>query len=55
MESPQNNPPQSTENSRNVPGRACPVCGSGLIEIRAKLQCEKCHTICETCCEGGPG
>lgn len=34
---------------------ACPVCGGHLIEIRAKLQCERCHTICETCCEGGPG
>lgn len=35
--------------------RACPVCGGRLIEIRAKLQCSHCHTICETCCEGGPG
>ena len=26
-----------------------------LIEIRAKLQCSRCHTICETCCEGGRG
>lgn len=34
---------------------ACPVCGGELIEIRAKLQCSRCHTICETCCEGGPG
>ena len=34
---------------------ACPVCGSPLIEIRAKLQCSRCHTICETCCEGGRG
>ncbi len=34
---------------------ACPVCGGHLIEIRAKLQCAECHTICETCCEGGPG
>ncbi|MFG0265504.1 MAG: hypothetical protein ACF8AM_10185 [Rhodopirellula sp. JB055] len=32
----------------------CPVClGRTLIEIRGKLQCERCHTICETCCEGG--
>ena len=34
---------------------ACPVCGGVLIEIRHKLQCSQCHTICETCCEGGRG
>ena len=34
---------------------ACPVCGGPLIEIRAKLQCSRCHVICETCCEGGRG
>ncbi|OUT55011.1 MAG: hypothetical protein CBB71_20935 [Rhodopirellula sp. TMED11] len=34
---------------------ACPVCGGQLMEIRQKLQCSRCHTICETCCEGGPG
>jgi hypothetical protein len=34
---------------------ACPVCGGPLIEIRAKRQCARCHTICETCCEGGRG
>jgi hypothetical protein len=34
---------------------SCPVCGGNLIEIRAKLQCSRCHTICETCCEGGRG
>ena len=33
----------------------CPVCGGQLIDIRHKLQCERCHTICETCCEGGRG
>ncbi|MDA8697454.1 hypothetical protein N9C08_02510 [Rubripirellula sp.] len=33
----------------------CPVCGGNLIDIRAKLQCERCHRICETCCEGGRG
>ncbi|MBB76393.1 MAG: hypothetical protein CMJ75_17950 [Planctomycetaceae bacterium] len=31
---------------------ACAVCGARLIEIRAKLQCVRCRTICETCCEG---
>ena len=34
---------------------ACPVCGGVLIEIRHKRQCSLCHTICETCCEGGRG
>ena len=34
---------------------ACPVCQGRLIEIRGKLQCSRCHTICETCCEGGRG
>jgi hypothetical protein len=34
---------------------ACPVCGGALMEIRQKLQCAECHTICETCCEGGRG
>ncbi len=31
----------------------CQLCGGRLIEIRGKLQCERCHTIWETCCEGG--
>ena len=34
---------------------ACPACGGRLVEIRMKLQCSVCRTICETCCEGGPG
>lgn len=34
---------------------ACPVCNGRLFEIRGKLQCSQCHTICETCCEGGRG
>jgi hypothetical protein len=34
---------------------ACPACGGPLAEIRAKLVCARCHTICETCCEGGRG
>lgn len=36
-------------------GPACPVCGGALVEIRQKLQCSVCHSICETCCEGGRG
>lgn len=31
----------------------CPICGGRLLEIRAKLHCSECHTILETCCEGG--
>lgn len=31
----------------------CPVCGGETMEIRGKAQCRRCHTICETCCEGG--
>ena len=34
---------------------ACPACGGRLVEVRAKLQCSRCRTICETCCEGGRG
>jgi len=45
-----NQPSQSPQ-----PRPACPVCGSRLEEIRGKLQCSHCHTICETCCEGGRG
>lgn len=44
---------QSSE--REPPRPVCPACGGRLIEIRAKLQCSRCHTICETCCEGGRG
>jgi hypothetical protein len=36
------------------PRPGCPVCGGHLIEIRGKLQCERCRAIVETCCEGGP-
>lgn len=44
---------ESTGCSRSVP--ACPVCGGELIDIRGKLQCTRCHRICETRCEGGRG
>ena len=48
---------QKDEDKRdqNRPRPPCPVCGGKLIEIRAKLQCARCHTICETCCEGDRG
>lgn len=41
--------------AESKPDPACPACGGELIEIRAKLICAVCHTICETCCEGGRG
>lgn len=48
--------PNDNHQPQQCPTRpACPVCGGELIEIRAKLQCAQCHTICETCCEGGRG
>jgi len=34
---------------------ACPVCGGELMDIKHKLICSRCRTICETCCEGGRG
>jgi hypothetical protein len=37
------------------PRPACPACGGPLVEIKAKLVCARCRTICETCCEGGRG
>jgi hypothetical protein len=46
---------QATEAPAATCRPACPVCGGRLIEIRGKLQCGQCHTICETCCEGGRG
>jgi len=46
--------PYGADEKNEVPGRpTCQLCGGRLIEIRAKLQCERCHTIWETCCEGG--
>jgi hypothetical protein len=47
--------PRNEDGDTRAPRVACPVCSGHLIEIRGKLQCERCHTICETCCEGGPG
>jgi hypothetical protein len=31
----------------------CPSCQGELTELRGKLICSACHTIIETCCEGG--
>ncbi|MFK8115346.1 MAG: hypothetical protein AB8B91_24325 [Rubripirellula sp.] len=56
----QSNPGEGKPSDRENAGKGasgfgvCPVChGRTLIEIRGKLQCDRCHTICETCCEGG--
>lgn len=48
--------PRKNDNPEQKPPRpVCPVCGGELVEVRAKLQCSRCHTIFETCCEGGRG
>ena len=47
--------PEAAERAPTDARPACPACGGRLVEIKAKLQCERCRTICETCCEGGPG
>lgn len=49
-----NKEPES-EVARDTTFPVCPVCGGELTEIRHKLVCSRCHTICETCCEGGRG
>jgi hypothetical protein len=55
MDSPK--PPASAkhEQTRESCAPSCPVCGGRLVEQRGKLVCSRCHTICETCCEGGRG
>ena len=46
-------PENDDRRDQPAPRVACPACGGHLIEIRGKLVCERCHAICETCCEGG--
>jgi len=48
-------PERSELQNQETPRAACPACGGRLVEIRGKLQCSTCRTICETCCEGGRG
>jgi CheY-like chemotaxis protein len=48
-------PDRPEPQGRETPRAACPMCGGRLIEIRGKLQCSTCRSICETCCEGGRG
>jgi hypothetical protein len=47
------NSSQSPSNESTATRPTCQLCGGLLIDIRGKLQCERCHTIWETCCEGG--
>ncbi|HEY4312927.1 MAG TPA: hypothetical protein VGN12_25980 [Pirellulales bacterium] len=47
--------PSADEDKSCARRPACPVCGGHLVEQRAKLICSRCHTVCETCCEGGAG
>jgi hypothetical protein len=55
MDSPKTPASPKQEQSRESCPPSCPVCGGRLIEQRGKLICSRCHTICETCCEGGRG
>ena len=55
MDSPKTPASPKQEQSRELCPPSCPVCGGRLIEQRGKLICSRCHTICETCCEGCRG
>ncbi|MBV8127232.1 MAG: hypothetical protein JO114_06140 [Planctomycetaceae bacterium] len=55
MEFPKTPASPKQEQTRDSCPPSCPVCGGKLIEQRGKLICSRCHTICETCCEGGRG
>jgi hypothetical protein len=55
MDSPKTPASPKQEQTRESCLPSCPVCGGRLIEQRGKLVCSRCHTICETCCEGGRG
>jgi hypothetical protein len=48
-------PPPPAARQPETQRAACPVCGGPLVEIKQKLVCTVCRTICETCCEGGRG
>lgn len=54
MTEPQDETPDAPP-AKNPAAPCCPVCGGELFMLRAKLQCSRCHTICETCCEGDRG
>lgn len=44
---------KSTKACEPEQGAVCPACGGSLQMIRLKLICSRCHTIVETCCDGG--
>ena len=50
---------QSDKTTDDKPAKAepprCPYCGTteSPIFVRAHLECHKCHTVTESCCDGG--
>ena len=50
---------QSDKATDEKPAKAepprCPYCGTteAPIFVRAHLECPKCHTVTESCCDGG--
>ena len=50
---------QSDKATDDKPAKAepprCPYCGTteAPIFVRAHLECPKCHTVIESCCDGG--
>ena len=50
---------QSDKTNDDKPAKAepprCPYCGTNEapIFVRAHLECPKCHTVTESCCDGG--
>ena len=50
---------QSDKATNEKPAKAepprCPYCGTteSPIFVRAHLECPKCHTVTESCCDGG--
>ena len=50
---------QSDKATDDKPAKAepprCPYCGTteAPIFVRAHLECPKCHTVTESCCDGG--
>lgn len=47
--------PRPTSVDCPTAGPACPVCGGSLMDVKQKMVCRRCHTVVETCCEGGRG
>ncbi len=49
----QTQPTDAVSEPHFASAQVCPACAGRLIEIRGKLICSRCRTICETCCDGG--